>query len=70
MNMSSDTWGPVSVPFPHGLRVCLFVLDHHTNYMWVRFLKSKDDACSELESILLQIRMRNTTLRPVPSRMF
>jgi hypothetical protein len=24
--------------------------------MWVRFLKSKDDTCSELESILLKIR--------------
>jgi hypothetical protein len=34
----------------------LLVIDHHTNYMWVRFLKSKDDACSELETILLDIR--------------
>jgi transposase InsO family protein len=24
--------------------------------MWVRFLKSKDDTCSELESILLEVR--------------
>jgi hypothetical protein len=24
--------------------------------MWVRFLKSKDDACSELEAILLDIK--------------
>jgi hypothetical protein len=34
----------------------LLVIDHHTNYMWVRFLKSKDDACSELEPILLDIK--------------
>jgi hypothetical protein len=24
--------------------------NHHTHYMWVRFLKSKDDACYELEN--------------------
>jgi hypothetical protein len=24
--------------------------------MWVRFLKSKDDACSELETILMDIK--------------
>jgi hypothetical protein len=49
--------GPVSVPPPpHGLRYCLLVIDHHNSYMWVRFLKSKDDTCSELESILLEIR--------------
>jgi hypothetical protein len=24
--------------------------------MWVRFLKSKDDACSELETVLLDIK--------------
>jgi hypothetical protein len=24
--------------------------------MWVRFLKSKDDACSEVETILLEIK--------------
>jgi hypothetical protein len=34
----------------------LFVIDHQTNYMWVRFLKFKDDACSELETILLDIK--------------
>jgi hypothetical protein len=34
----------------------LLVIDHHPNYMWVRFLKSKDDACSELETILLEIK--------------
>jgi hypothetical protein len=55
-NLSSDTWGPVNVPSPHGLRYCLLVIDHHTNYMWVRFLRSKDDACPQFESILLEIR--------------
>jgi transposase InsO family protein len=53
MNMSSDIWGPVNVPAPHGLRYCLLVIDHHTNYMWVRFLKSKDETCNDLESIIL-----------------
>jgi hypothetical protein len=56
LNMSSDLWGPVNVPFPHGLRYCLLVIDHHTHYMWVRFLKSKDDVCSELETTLLDIK--------------
>jgi hypothetical protein len=56
MNMSSDIWEPVNVPSQHGLRYCLLVFDHHTNFMWVRFLKSKDDTCSELESILLEVR--------------
>jgi hypothetical protein len=53
LNMSSDIWGPMNAPSPHGLRYCLLVIDHHTHYMWVRFLKTKDDACSELETILL-----------------
>jgi hypothetical protein len=35
---------------------CVLVIDHHTHYMWVRFLKSKDDNCSEMETILLDIR--------------
>jgi hypothetical protein len=56
MNLSSDIWGPVNVLSPHGLHYCVLVIDHHTNYMWVRFLKSKDDTCSELESILLEVR--------------
>jgi hypothetical protein len=56
LNMSSDLWGPVNVPSPHGLRYCLLVIDHHTHYMSVRFLKSKDDACSKLETILLDIK--------------
>jgi hypothetical protein len=56
MNLSSDTWGPVNVPSPHGLRYCMLVTDHHTNYMRVRFLISRDDACPQLESILFEIR--------------
>jgi hypothetical protein len=51
--MSSDLWDLVNVPSPYGLRYCLLVIDHHTHYMWVRFLKSKDDACCEVETILL-----------------
>jgi hypothetical protein len=54
--MSFDLWGPVNVPSPHGLRYCLLIIDHHTHYMWVWFLKSKDDACFELETILLEIQ--------------
>jgi transposase InsO family protein len=34
----------------------MLVIDHHTHYMWVRFLKSKDDTCSKLETIQLEIR--------------
>jgi hypothetical protein len=56
MNLASDTWGPVNVPSPHGLRYCMLVIDHHTHFIWVRFLKSKDDTCSKLECILLEIR--------------
>jgi hypothetical protein len=56
MNLSSDIWGHVNVPSPHGLRYCLSVIDHHTDCMWVRFRKSKDDTCNKLESILLEIR--------------
>jgi hypothetical protein len=51
-----DLLGPVNVPSMHGLRYNLLVIDHHTHYMWVRFLKSKDDACLELETILLDIK--------------
>jgi hypothetical protein len=40
LNLSSDLWGPVNVPSPHGLRYCLLVIDHHTRYMCVRFLKT------------------------------
>jgi hypothetical protein len=36
MNKSSDIRGHVNVPSPHGLRYCLFVIDHHTNFMWTR----------------------------------
>jgi hypothetical protein len=55
INLSSDIWGVVNVPSHDGLRYCLLVIDHHTNFMWVRFLKSEDDACSELESIMLKV---------------
>jgi hypothetical protein len=34
----------------------LLVIDHHTHYMRVRFHKCKDDACSELETIMLDIQ--------------
>jgi hypothetical protein len=34
----------------------MLVIDHHTHYMWVHFPKSKDDACIELETIMLEIR--------------
>jgi hypothetical protein len=54
--MSSDLWGPINVSSPHGLRYFLLVIDHYTHYMWVRFLKSKDDACAELETIKLDIK--------------
>jgi hypothetical protein len=33
----------------------MLVIDHHTHYMWVRFLKTKGHACSEMEIILLDI---------------
>jgi hypothetical protein len=39
----------VKTPSPHGLRYFLLVIDRHNNYMWVPFLKSKDDTYSELE---------------------
>jgi hypothetical protein len=55
-HMSCDLWGPVSVPSPYGPRYCLLVIDHHTNFMWVRFLKSKDETCAKLETILLDAR--------------
>jgi hypothetical protein len=54
--MFSDLWGHFNVPSPHELRNCLLVIDRHTHYMWVRFLKSKDDACCELETIMLDIK--------------
>jgi hypothetical protein len=34
----------------------MLVFDHRTNYMWVRFLKSKDETCPQLEFILHEIR--------------
>jgi hypothetical protein len=53
---SCDLWGHVHVPSPHGLRYCLLVIDHHTNFVWVRFLKSKNETCSQLETVLLDVR--------------
>jgi hypothetical protein len=53
---SCDLWGPVHVPSPYGLRYCRLVIDHHTNFMWVRFLKSRDKICSKLETFLLDAR--------------
>jgi hypothetical protein len=55
LTMSPNIWGPMTVPSPHGLRYCLPVIDHHTNYMWVQFVRSKDDTCPQLEPILLEI---------------
>jgi transposase InsO family protein len=54
--LSSDQWCPFNVPSPHGIRYCLLVIDHYAQYIWVRFLKSKDDACCELETNLLDIK--------------
>jgi hypothetical protein len=34
----------------------MLVIDHHTHYMWVRLAKSKEETCSELESIMLEIQ--------------
>jgi hypothetical protein len=56
MHGSCDLWGPVSIPSPHGLRYCIFVIDYHTHFMWVRFMKTKDESCALLESILLEIK--------------
>jgi hypothetical protein len=50
----------VNVLSPHGLRYCLVVIDHHTHYMCVRFLKSKEDTCIELENITLEMRHLHT----------
>jgi hypothetical protein len=44
LNMLCDLWGPLNVPSPRGLRYCVLVIDHHTHYIWVRFLESKDDS--------------------------
>jgi hypothetical protein len=56
MNLPSNIWGPANVASPYGLRYCMPVIGHHTNYMCVRFLRSKDDTCTHLESILHEIR--------------
>jgi hypothetical protein len=62
--MPSDLWGQVNVPSPHGLRYCLLVINHHTHYMWARFPNSKDDACSELEIILPDIKHLHARAHP------
>jgi hypothetical protein len=53
---SCDLWGPMHVPSPYGLRYCLLVINHHTNFMRVRFMKAKDETCSKLKTILLDAR--------------
>jgi hypothetical protein len=53
---SCDLWGHVNVPSPYGLKHCLLVIDHHTIFMWVRFLKSKDETCAKQETIFLDAR--------------
>jgi hypothetical protein len=34
----------------------MLVIDHNTSFMWVWFLKFKDETCSKLETILLDVR--------------
>jgi hypothetical protein len=55
-HFSCDLWGPVNVPSPYGLKYCPLVIDHHTNLMWARFIKSEDETCAKLETILLDAR--------------
>jgi hypothetical protein len=55
-HLSCDLWSHVIVPSPYGMKYGLLVIDHHTNFMWVRFLKSKDETCAKLETILLDVR--------------
>jgi hypothetical protein len=38
----------------------VLIIDHHTHYMWVRYLMSKDDACVVMETILLDIKHLHT----------
>jgi hypothetical protein len=45
--------GPIYVPSPYGMRYRLMVIDHHTSFMCVRFMKSKDETVSHLETIML-----------------
>jgi hypothetical protein len=55
-SLEKFSWLPVHVPSLYGLRYCLLVINHHPNYIWVRFMKSKDETCSKLETILLDER--------------
>jgi hypothetical protein len=54
LNTSSDLWGPMNIPSPHSPRLCSSSTTTH--YMRVRFLMSKDDSCSKLETILPETR--------------
>jgi hypothetical protein len=56
LTISFDISGPVNVPSHHGLRYSMSVIDHHTHYMWVQFLKSKDDTRTKLENVMLELR--------------
>jgi hypothetical protein len=56
MRMSCEIWGLVNAPSTHGLRYCELVIDYHSHYMWVRFFKSKDEACASLQTIILEIK--------------
>jgi hypothetical protein len=42
LQLSCDLWGPVNVPSPHGMRYCILVIDHHSHFMWVKFMRTKD----------------------------
>jgi hypothetical protein len=53
---SPDLRGPFHVPSPYGMRYCLMVVDHHADFMWARFMKSKDETFSQLETILPDAR--------------
>jgi hypothetical protein len=56
LQLSSDFFGSVDVPSPHGLRYCLLVIDHHTHIIWVHLLKSKDETYVHLDAILLEFK--------------
>jgi hypothetical protein len=50
------SFSPLPCQAWHGYGVTSAHRNHHTHYMWVRFLKSKDDTCSELETMLVDIK--------------
>jgi hypothetical protein len=41
------------------------VIDHHTKFVWVRFLNSKDETCSVLEPILLDAQKNHARYHSV-----